>query len=132
RDGQAPARTSHTAVAKYLSGETARPGERSLSLLLDALSEVARRRVSSDEIGYPGVEPESAGGGGFESPSAVIARLQTITKVATDEATVELTEQGIEFVASQYGARGAGATAAEIIVIRQQVHRLLNGSNHPP
>ena len=105
RDGGPVARTSHTAIAKYVTGETAQPGARALELLVRALSDVAGRRVSPDEVGYP--TPEASGPAAnesvFESPADVALRLQMLAKVGADDSSVSITEDALAATISRYG-----------------------------
>ncbi|MGW4117096.1 hypothetical protein [Nocardia sp. NPDC004711] len=52
RDGSAPVKTSHTNLAKYLSGETARPDDRTCNALCAVLGELVGRPLSLPDIGY--------------------------------------------------------------------------------
>ncbi|MBH0775066.1 tetratricopeptide repeat protein [Nocardia bovistercoris] len=67
RDGGSLLKPTHTTIARYLSGATERPSERSCAVMVAVLSSLTGRTLTSDDLGYPdekfSIGTESTSGG---------------------------------------------------------------------
>lgn len=84
RDGGPLLKTTHTTIARYLSGATDRPSERSCAVMAAVLSHLTGRTLTTEDLGYPdetfskGAESVPIGDFGLDSVGIPAAPVETI------------------------------------------------------
>lgn len=128
--------TTHTTIAKYLSGIISQPGQRSCDVLISVLTELTGRDLIPADVGYPQVSVSTPQGlsnsdEGFESPLVIAARLQQISSTDVDDGVLDIIDFALTDILLRYELEGPRRLAPEVFALRRRIEVLRKQTRHP-